>query len=79
MYFCVEVADRPIFFIFFWSVKLVCKMAVHESGDWERRAIGPLLGSGEGVLKQKAAPGFHGKSRYQLFHHLGGCGCANSP
>lgn len=33
-------------------------MAVHESGDWERRAIGPLLGSGEGILKQKAAGGF---------------------
>lgn len=53
-------------------------MAVHESGDWERRVIGPLLGSGEGVLKQKAVVLinlFIFIPRHQLFHHLGVCVC----
>lgn len=43
-------------------------MAVHESGDWERRAIGPLSRVRGGHLKAEGCPGF---SRHQLVHHLG--------
>lgn len=65
-YISAEVVDRPVpivlfhFLFFFWSVKLVYKMAVHESGDFKRRAIGPLLGTGGGRLKAEGCPGFLG-------------------
>lgn len=45
-------------------------MAVHESGDGERRTIGPLLGPGEGILKQKAAPSFLTQGKHQLVHQM---------
>lgn len=59
----------PLFISLFpLQSKLVRKMAAHESGDLERRAIGPPLGSGEGILKQKDARSF--KAGHQLVRHL---------
>lgn len=59
----------PLFISLFpLQSKLVRKMAAHESGDLERRAIGPPLGSGEGILKQKDARS--SKAGHQLVRHL---------
>lgn len=67
---CISVSRFPIgqfccllFFSFFFSVKLVRKMAERESGDYERRAIGPLIRIRGGHLKAEDCPG---SARHQL-------------
>lgn len=78
---CISVLRVPIgqfrffFFFFFWAQSNLCvKWQYMNQVTGKGGRLGHFSGPGEGVLKQKAAPGFQGESRHQLFHHLGACG-----
>lgn len=71
VYFCAQDADRPacIFFFFFARSNVCVKWQNMNQVTGRGGRLGHLSGPGEGVLKQKAAPGFQGKLGLQLFHH----------